>query len=104
MMHVAWPWMALLLPVPWLLYSMRPAARPGGAAIFLLFISSLDSANAGSDRIRLTRRTLFVLTWILLIAAAVRPQWLGDPLPIPSARGSVEKTACRVGCQRFQAT
>ena len=30
------------------------------------------------------RKLLFALIWLLLILAAVRPQWLGDPLPVPS--------------------
>ena len=33
MFHLAWPWMALLIPLPWLLLRLRSAARPGGAGL-----------------------------------------------------------------------
>ncbi|HEY6642713.1 VWA domain-containing protein [Povalibacter sp.] len=84
MMHVAWPWMALLLPLPWLLYRLRAAAQSGGTAIYLPFVTALGTASAERDSVRLGLRALFVLIWILLVAAAVRPQWLGDPLPVPT--------------------
>lgn len=84
MMHVAWPWTVLLLPLPWLLYRMRTEAQSGGTAIYLPFVSALGPASAGADGKRHDLRALFVLIWILLIAAAMRPQWLGDPLPIPT--------------------
>jgi len=84
MMHVAWPWMALLLPLPWLLYRMRAEAQSGGTAIYLPFVSSLGPASASNGAVRLGLRALFVLIWILLVAAAMRPQWLGDPLPVPT--------------------
>lgn len=84
MMHVAWPWMALLLPLPWLLYRMRTEAQSGGAAIYLPFVSALGPAGANSDGSNHGVRALLVLIWILLVAAAMRPQWLGDPLPVPT--------------------
>jgi Ca-activated chloride channel family protein len=84
MMHIAWPWMALLLPLPWLLHRLRRAADTGGAAVYLPFVSALGSVNAGRVGSTLTLRVLFSLIWLLLVAAAMRPQWLGDPLPVPT--------------------
>ncbi len=84
MIHLAWPWMAALLPLPWLHYRTRSAAGSGGAAIFLPFAASIAPQSAGLAASGTTRRTLFTLIWALVVLAAMRPQWLGDPLPAPT--------------------
>lgn len=84
MMHLAWPWMAVLLPLPWVLYRFRSAAEPGGMAIFLPFAASLDRPAGGAPAAARLRQGLFLLLWLLLVLAAMRPQWLGDPLPAPT--------------------
>lgn len=85
MIHFAWPWMLLLLPLPWILSRRLPPVRPQGAALFLPFAASVagDSAPA-IKRLPRIRTLLFVLVWLLLVAAATRPQWLGGPQPVPS--------------------
>ena len=46
-----------------------------------------EPAGAAETRSRL-RRALYGLVWLLLLAAAMRPQWLGAPIPAPtSGRG-----------------
>jgi len=83
-MHLAWPWMAVLLPLPWVMYRYRSAAEPGGMAIFLPFAATLDRPLGGAPTAARLRQALFVLLWLLLVLAAMRPQWLGDPLPAPT--------------------
>lgn len=85
MIHFAWPWMVLLLPLPWLLSRLLPPVQPKGAAVFLPFAASV----AGDTRLAMrkpsrVRSMLFLLVWLLLLAAATRPQWLGDAQPVPS--------------------
>jgi Ca-activated chloride channel family protein len=73
----AWPWIALLLPLPWLIYRwLRPAA-PGEA---------LHLPHAGVHLASVTRpapssSTVWLLlgAWLCLLGAAARPQWLGPP-------------------------
>jgi Ca-activated chloride channel family protein len=84
MMHLAWPWMALLLPLPWLHYRLRSMAPPGGAALYLPFAARLASVSGRDGAAGRNRRWLFALIWVLLVAASMRPQWLGDPLPAPT--------------------
>lgn len=85
MIHLAWPWMLLLLPLPWLLTRWLPPARPQGAALFLPFAAHLASDGAPDIRsLPRARKLLFVLIWLLLLGAAIRPQWLGEPEPVPS--------------------
>ncbi|HEX5421733.1 MAG TPA: VWA domain-containing protein [Gammaproteobacteria bacterium] len=85
MIHFAWPWMAVLAPLPWLLYRLRRAVEPQGATLFLPFAAGLGVPGAkavggGAGRSRI----LFGLIWLLLVGAAMRPQWLGDPVPVPT--------------------
>jgi Ca-activated chloride channel family protein len=83
MIHFAWPWMLLCLPLPWLLARALPPARPQGGALFLPFADALGAAPmAGPGRRPLAQRWLFGLVWLALIAAAVRPQWLGEAEPV----------------------
>jgi len=84
MMQIAWPWMAALLPLPWLHYLWRRRAQPSGPAIFLPFAVGLETVTGKVTAGRSWRVGLFALLWLLLIAAAMRPQWLGEPLPAPT--------------------
>lgn len=85
MIHLDWPWMLLLAPLPWAVARWWPAARAHGAALFLPFAAEVaqGAAPAGAQAAR-WRRGLFTLVWLLLVTAAVRPQWLGEPQPAPT--------------------
>lgn len=77
MPEFAWPWMALLLPLPWLL---RRALRPAsiGQAMRLPY-PGLQWSVPRVHAPRQGRAMLFVLAWLCLVAAAMRPQWVGPP-------------------------
>jgi Ca-activated chloride channel homolog len=85
MFHLAWPWMALLLPLPWLMLRLRRTAQPGGSALYLPFAASIEAPTAIATRPSCVP-ALLTAVWALLVLAAMRPQWLGQPLPVP-ARG-----------------
>ena len=84
MFHLAWPWMALLLPLPWILLRTRRAAEPGGSALYLPFAASLATPAATAIRPR-SVTALLAAIWALLVLAGMRPQWLGQPLPAPTS-------------------
>ena len=92
MIHIAWPWIFLLLPLPWLVWRfLPPAASQGPPALYAPFV--LDIAeHAGitqhSGRRRF-RAILLSLVWILLLCAASRPQWLGEPVELPETGRSL---------------
>jgi Ca-activated chloride channel family protein len=73
----AWPWIVLLLPLPWLLWRwLRPVA-PGQA--LHLPQPGLRLAQASAPSARGIGMWLLVLAWLCLLAAAARPQWIGPP-------------------------
>ncbi len=82
----AWPWMFLLLPLPWLVRRLLPPAARQEAALRVPFLEALvrspgeDAGREGAGRGVLA---LAVLSWLLLVVAAARPQWQGEAVPLP---------------------
>ncbi|SDI77790.1 vWA domain-containing protein [Pseudomonas abietaniphila] len=88
MFEFAWPWVFALLPLPWLLRFLLPVADSGEAALKVSFLNELEGLAGRRARAHLPgwRRQLpFVTLWLLLLVAAARPQWLGDPLPVAAS-------------------
>jgi Ca-activated chloride channel family protein len=85
MIHLAWPWMLICLPLPWLASRLLPPASPQGGAVFLPFAAALSGqASLAPQLSSRFRALLLALVWVCLIAAALRPQWLGEPQAIPT--------------------
>jgi Ca-activated chloride channel family protein len=90
---LAWPWIGLLLPLPWLLRAWLPPARDSGPALRVPFFDDYAGDGAGDDSgggdrprsgsSRWSSPLLAILVWLLLLLAAARPQWLGEPLSLP---------------------
>src|ERR1700712_3927605 len=88
MFEFAWPWVFVLLPLPWVLRFMLPVADSGEAARKVSFLNELEGLAGRRARAHLPgwRRQLpFVILWLLLLVAAARPQWLGEPLPVAAS-------------------
>lgn len=88
MFELAWPWVFMLLPLPWLLRWLLPPADSGDAALKVSFLHELQVLSGRRASIALPgwrQQMPFALIWLLLLCAAARPQWLGEPLPIPSS-------------------
>lgn len=85
MIHFDWPWLILLLPLPWLIRRfVQPVVAAREAALRVPFLE--DFADNESQTVRRAMRWplwLAVLGWILLVSASMRPQWLGDLIEIP---------------------
>ncbi len=84
MVELAWPWMLFALPLPLLAAWLLPRARTAITAALRMPQSGfrLPVATHASP-VSAWRRGLAVLAWCLLVVAAARPQWLGEPEDIP---------------------
>lgn len=82
-MNFAWPWFLLALPLPWLVWRFLPRSTEAHGSLlrvpFLEDMSSLPEAP-GADVSRRYRRWPVWLAWILLVMAAARPVWQGEPI------------------------
>jgi Ca-activated chloride channel family protein len=76
--------MALLLPLPWLRYSFSSPAEPGGVSLHVPFATHLTGGPVPVRARSNWGRVIFAAIWVLLVVAAMRPQWLGDPVPLPT--------------------
>ncbi|MCO7544273.1 vWA domain-containing protein [Stutzerimonas nitrititolerans] len=88
MFELAWPWVFLLLPLPWLLRRLLPPADSGDAALKIAFLAELETLAGRRARAVLPGWRLqlpYLVVWLLLLFAAARPEWLGEPLPVPSS-------------------
>ena len=88
MWSLAWPWVLLALPLPWLLRRLLPEAR--GLAEAGLRVPSLSGFETLKDRSPVEqllnwRFWIAVLAWCLLVVAAARPERIGDELEVPVA-------------------
>ena len=81
-----WPWVAILLPLPALVYRFFPAT-PNRQ--YLLKVSHLHSQDKGKVQHSYSRQNLKRLLfaswlWLLLLLAASHPQWVGEAVPLPN--------------------
>jgi len=84
--HFEWWWLLAAWPVPLLVrWLARPVPRRRRRALRAPFLSDFAAAGVPERRGWLKRWSLLValLAWTALLAAAARPQWLGDPVSLP---------------------
>ncbi|WP_339510345.1 vWA domain-containing protein [Pseudomonas sp. RL_15y_Pfl2_60] len=88
MFEFTWAWIFLLAPLPWLLRMVLPVADSGEAALNISYLSELEGLSGRKARANLSkwrRQAPFALLWICLLCAAARPEWVGEPLPLPAS-------------------
>jgi Ca-activated chloride channel homolog len=87
MFEFNWPWVFVVLPLPLLVWYLFPAAsEKRQAALNVPFIedfTTLADVAEGRQSKRLVSVFLLALSWILLVTATARPQWVGEALELP---------------------
>jgi Ca-activated chloride channel family protein len=87
MIEFLWPWVTVLLPLPLVAYLVLRRAGNRDPALHVPFFRTLTGLDAGSGR-RSSGNSLTlllaVLIWLALVLAASRPQWVGDPVQLPT--------------------
>lgn len=87
MIEFQWPWVFLLLPLPLLANFLLPRAGNRDAALYVPFfrtLSRLDTHAPHTGVRNLLLTTLALLAWLLLVTATARPQWIGEPIELPT--------------------
>ena len=86
MWTLAWWWMLFLLPVPWLVRRVLPAASVERDAALVAPAGSPFATLAAPRAVgpASSRRLLGLwAVWILAVLAAARPQLVGEPMAVP---------------------
>ena len=85
MWQLDYPWLLLLLPLPWLAYRFLPAYNEARSAVRVPFFGAMSRAvgeapgTAGSRRNR-WQLLLNVLVWALILLAVSRPVYVEKPI------------------------
>ncbi|WP_286233169.1 vWA domain-containing protein [Thalassotalea sediminis] len=84
MIDLALPWVLLALPLPIFMYLLPPKKNTEAAPLKMpILVSSSGPKTQLGDRQK-TPISLLVLIWLLLVVSASQPQWLGEPVNIPT--------------------
>ena len=84
MFEFAWLWALLFVPLPFFMLILPAKPRAKGAALRVPSLTAGIPANLKKDRPSRINLLLAIIGWIALVIAAARPQWLGEPISIPS--------------------
>ena len=88
MIEFLWPYAAAVLPLPLLVYWLAPKANRQEPALQVPFFglaTSYDTSDTGGQRRSFFRRLVMILIWLALVLAATRPQWIGEPISLPTS-------------------
>lgn len=88
MIQFEWLWVFAALPLPLLLRLILPAAkRQQDAALRVPFIEDFQGISTTMVASKQRRWPLLLasLAWFCLVIAAARPQWVGEPIELPTS-------------------
>jgi len=90
MMSLFWPWILALGPLPWLIRRWAlPAPEQATAALrvphFRDMVHLQSVRKIGNLQSRSSMWFWFgIVMWLLLLLSAARPQWIGEPVGLPT--------------------
>jgi Ca-activated chloride channel family protein len=89
MLSFDWPLVFLLLPLPLLFYWLLPNQSGSEAALRVPQIDQWLAAEGGTGSSRtaanVIKAILLIIIWSLLVSAAARPMWRGEPVAQPAS-------------------
>ena len=86
MWSLAWPWMLLALPLPWLVWKLVPeSTRLQDAGLRVPSLGAFEVLGDRPEREQLLNWRFWIAAaaWVLLVLAAARPEYIGDELEVP---------------------
>jgi len=86
-LNLAWPWLLVLLPLPLAVHRLMPAVPRQRQALRAPLYTRIAARFAAGDtpRANLPVLLLMTLTWVALVLALARPQWIGEPVALPTS-------------------
>ncbi|MGB1328070.1 MAG: VWA domain-containing protein [Porticoccaceae bacterium] len=89
MLSLVWPWALALSPLPLLYrYWRKPINQSVNALIapaMLAITKPQDSQSSVASWLRNLLKILLTLCWLCAVVALARPQWIGDPVALPTS-------------------
>ncbi len=88
MIEIEWPWIFLLLPLPLLVYFFLPKATVQDSALRVPFfhdVLTLQGESVAKKSRSLLSVLLLGLVWLLVLVASSQPNYVGQPVQLPSA-------------------
>ena len=83
MLQLEWPWVLLLLALPLVVYFFLPVKSiEEDAALYVPFLNDFKLPQRAIHQQQKTHWVTYfsLLGWCLMVLAASRPQWLGEPI------------------------
>ncbi len=88
MLQFDWPWMLALAPLPLFIYWLSPRAQHQDMALRVPFyqaVSQLSAQTKSRGMRSIFTAILLTLLWLSCLIAAARPQWIGEPITLPTS-------------------
>ncbi len=88
MLTLIWPWMLLLLPLPWIYrWWKKPVSNEQPALLAPIYagLAADSQATPALNRGNWPGLLLLTLIWLACLLAASRPQWIGEPIALPTS-------------------
>ena len=91
MISLAWPWVLALFPLPWVIRGWFPSAPDSSTCAMRVpnfaDIMTLQSGQGiGNSPTRPSKIFWFsIFIWLILLIAGARPQWIGEPVGLPTS-------------------
>ncbi|MCF4174236.1 VWA domain-containing protein [Vibrio sp. McD22-P3] len=86
MIELEYPWLMILLPLPYFIYLWAPSYKTTQQALSVPFFKRLVNglnlrATKGAASLRASRwqRVSIIATWLMLVIAIAKPMWLDTP-------------------------
>jgi Ca-activated chloride channel family protein len=86
MLSLAWPWMLLALPLPFIVRALLPEAnqlQEAGLRVPSFSGFSMLSERSRTETLINWRFWVATIAWLLLVVSAARPERIGDELEVP---------------------
>jgi len=85
MIEFAWPYLFLLIPLPWLIYKCVPESKSQKyVALNIPELGDFDCFETTPNKPKIKTGMVFFI-WLLLLTSAARPQWIGKTIEIPQS-------------------